>query len=308
MREGWMKIGYALMLGEHEETEAPTPYAELRAMALQAEEAGLDSVWVYDHLLYRFPDQPTRGIWEGWSVLCGLAEATSRVELGTIVMCTAWRNPALQAKMAITADEVSNGRIILGLGAGWHQPEFEAFGYQFDHLAGRFDESMQIISPHLKEGKVDFSGKYYSAPNCEMRPRGPRPGGPPILIASKGERMLRLTAQYADQWNTAWLGRPALLAERRAALEAACEKVGRDPSTLEVTVGITTLFPDLAPDAMPDEIDPDRALTGTAEEMAAVFKEYEALGVAHLILVSTPDTPEAVARIGEAVAAYKAMG
>jgi alkanesulfonate monooxygenase SsuD/methylene tetrahydromethanopterin reductase-like flavin-dependent oxidoreductase (luciferase family) len=302
-----MKIGYALMLGEHEETEAPTPYSELRAMTLQAEEAGFDSVWVYDHLLYRFPDQPTRGIWEGWTLLSALAEATSRVELGTIVMCTAWRNPALQAKMAITADEVSGGRIILGLGAGWHQPEFEAFGYEFSHLASRFEESMQIINPLLKEGKVDFTGKYYSAPNSEMRPRGPRPGGPPILIASKGERMLRLTAQYADQWNTAWLGRPTMLAERRAALEAACEQVGRDPSTLEVTVGVTTAFPDLAPDKMPEEIDPDRVLTGTADEMAAVFKEYEALGVGHLILVSTPDTAEAVARLGEAVAAYQAM-
>jgi alkanesulfonate monooxygenase SsuD/methylene tetrahydromethanopterin reductase-like flavin-dependent oxidoreductase (luciferase family) len=301
-----MKIGPVLLLGENEETGAPASYAELRANALAAEELGFDSVWVYDHLLYRFPERPTMGIWEGWTMLSALAEATSRVELGTIVMCTAWRNPALQAKMAITADEISGGRLILGLGAGWHQPEFDAFGYPFDHLGSRFEESMKIIGPLLKEGHVDFSGEYYAAPNCEMRPRGPRPGGPPILIASRGPRMLRITAEYADQWNAAWFGRPTLYHERHAALLAACEEVGRDPSTLEVTVGVTIAFPHLAPDKMPENVnDPDKFLTGTPEEIAAGLREWADLGVGHVIVATVPDGAAAIAELGKVLRAFR---
>jgi alkanesulfonate monooxygenase SsuD/methylene tetrahydromethanopterin reductase-like flavin-dependent oxidoreductase (luciferase family) len=304
-----MKIGIALLLGEIEELGAPRPYRELRAMALQAEAAGFDSVWVYDHLLYRFPEsERTLGIWEGWTLLAALADATERVELGTIVMCTAWRNPALQAKMAITADEVSGGRVILGLGAGWHQPEFAAFGYPFDHLAGRFEESMQIIAPLLKEGRVDFSGRYYAAPNCEMVPRGPRPGGPPILIAARGPRMLRITARYADQWNTAWLGQPALYHQRYADLVSACNDVGRDPATIETTVGVSVAYPELAPDKMPENVgDAERFLTGSPDEIAAGLKAYADLGVGHIICVTAPETPEALAELSRALDVYRRM-
>ena len=291
------------MLGEDEKVGAPLPYSYLREMALQAEEAGFDSVWVYDHLLYRFPDRPTLGIWEGWTTFAALCEATSRVELGQLVMCAAWRNPALMAKMAITADEVSGGRAILGLGAGWHQPEFDAFGYPFHHLADQFEEALQIIHPLLKEGKVDFQGTYFSAPNCEMRPRGPRPGGPPILIASKGPRMLRLTARYADQWNAAWFGKPTLFKQRHADLMAACEEVGRDPSTLEITVGVTVGYPQL--EGGPENVDdPDKVLSGSPEEIAAGLREYADLGVDHVICACNPDTKEALAELTKALQIY----
>lgn len=302
------KVGVALMLGEVEQTQTPKPWVETRALALQAEAFGVDSVWVYDHLLYRWPNEErTRGIWEGWSILCALAEATERVELGTIVMCTAWRNPALLAKMAITADEISGGRIILGIGAGWHEPEFAAFGYPFDHLAGRFEESVQIIGPLLKDGHVDFHGTYVSAPNGEMAPRGPRPGGPPVLIASKGERMLRITAEHADQWNAAWFGNPTQYLPRFAALKTAFEKAGRDLDTLVVTVGIQVAYPHLfGDDAVPDAInDPEKFLTGSAEEIAEGMLAYRDLGVDHLITIVSPDTSEALAEFGKALAIFR---
>ncbi len=216
-----MKIGFVVPMGEDPALGQPAPYRRLRDLALRAEGAGLDSVWVYDHLLYRFPDHPPAGIWECWSVLTGLAEATERVELGTIVLAAPWRNPALLAKMAITVDEISEGRLILGLGAGWHEPEFDAFGYPFDHRVGRFEEAMQVIGPLLREGKADFRGKYVSAPDCEMRPPSTRPGGIPILIASRGPRMLRLTAEHADLWNTAWFGPVEASAASRAEFDAA---------------------------------------------------------------------------------------
>jgi len=296
-----MRIGVTVPLayGDTEDGRAPA-FAETLAFAQRAEAVGLDSIWVYDHLLYRFGENPTAGIWECWSVLAALAEATTQVQLGTLVMCVPFRNPALLAKMADTVDEISQGRLILGLGAGWHQPEFEAFGLPFDHKVDRFEEALQIIVPLLREGRVDFSGIYYSAPNCELRPRGPSAGGPEILIASFKPRMLRLTARYADSWNTAWLGLPTALPERRAKLEAACAAEGRDPATLAVTVGVSVTHPS-AGAASDTPLPPDKVLTGSPAEVAAGLRAYAQMGVAHVICSLEPTTPEAVAWLAEAL-------
>ena len=300
-----MKIGMVLPIAESGEAGQTPRYAEIRDLAMAAEAAGFDSVWVYDHLLFRMGENPTAGIWECWTLLAALAEATERVELGTVVLCVPFRNPAVLAKMADTLDEVSNGRLILGLGAGWHQPEFDAFGIPFARKADRFEEALKIICPLLRDGRVDFRGEHYSAPNCELRPRGPRSGGPPILVASSRPRMLRLTAEHADAWNTAWLGQPTLLSERRAALEAACAEVGRDQATLEVTVGVNVRFPALL-DGQDEPVDPAKALSGSAEEIAAGFRAYEAQGVGHLMCSAAPNNAESLALLSEAVAAYRA--
>lgn len=300
-----MRVGVVMPIGEDDTTRTTPSYAEIRAIAQQAEAAGFDSIWIYDHLLFRAPEQPTGGIWEAWTLLVALAEATERVQLGTIVLCVPFRNPAVLAKMADTLEEVSGGRLILGLGAGWHQPEFDAFGIPFDHKADRFEEALQIITPLLREGKVDFSGKYYSAPNCELRPRGPRPGGPEILVASFKPRMLELTARYADSWNTAWLGRPTKLPERRAALEAACAQAGRDPATLAVTVGVSVQYaaPGTPLDPQPD---PDKVLFGRPEEVAAGLRAYAEQRVAHVICSLEPTTRESLAWLAEALRIFRA--
>ncbi len=297
-----MKIGIVLPIAEQEETKTPPRYPAIRAYARHAEALGFDSVWVYDHLLYRWPNDPdTHGIWESWTLLTALAEATERVELGTIVLCVPFRNPALLAKMAETLDEVSGGRLILGLGAGWHKPEFEAFGFPFDHLVSRFEEALQIIAPLLRDGKVDFQGTYYSAPNSAIVPRGPRPNGPPILVASFGPRMLKLTAQYADMWNTAWLGHVDPLAARRTELEQASKEVGRDPSTIGITVGVTVVYPKPEKETPPIE----KALSGTAEQIAAELRRYDESGVAHLICNIDPATTESLDRFAEAMRLYR---
>lgn len=297
-----MKIGFILPMGESSRIGRPPSYQEIRSLALQAEEAGFDSVWVYDHLLYRFPDHDSMGVWECWSMLAALADATERVEIGTLVMPVSWRNPALLAKMAATVDEISNGRLILGLGTGFHRPEFEAFGYPMDHLVSRFEEGIQIIRGLLKDGKVDFHGEYVSAPNCEILPRGPRPDGPPILVASAGARMLRLTAKYADAWNTAWVGNVEAIADRRAKLEEACAEVGRDPQTLDITVGVHCAWPF---DGV--EFDADKVLTGSPEEVAASLAAFEDAGVSHVICGALADvehayTSHVMANMGEALA------
>ena len=295
-----MKIGLVIKIDEDPAQSGTPAYAEIRAAALAAEDAGFNSIWLYDHLLFRF-EGPTAGIWECWTTLSALAEATQRVELGTLVICSAFRNPALLAKMAHTLDEISGGRLILGLGAGWHKPEFEAFGFPFNHRVDRLDEAVRIIRPLLREGRVDFEGDYYQARHCEITPRGPRPDGPPLLLGAFRPRMLELTARYADLWNTAWLGQPKELAERLAKMRTACAQVGRDPATLGVTVGVQAVFPDLG------ETDPWTAepIAGTPDEIAAIHKGWEEAGVSHLIVQVSPSTRQAQERLTEAVRIYR---
>lgn len=300
-----MEIGCIVLMGASPGAGWPPSYDEIRDLALRAERAGFDSVWVYDHLLYRFPDHPAMGVWECWSTLAALAEATERVEHGTLVLAAPWRNPALLAKMAITVDAISNGRLILGLGTGYHQPEFEAFGYPYDHLAGRFEEAIQIIGSLLRTARADLNGRFYSAPDCEMRPASARTGGPPILVACRGERMLRVTAEHADLWNTAWFGEVAASDGRRAELTAACSAVGRGPATLGVNVAWP--FPGVE---LSDPIDPAKTLTGSPEQVATAFHAYKDAGVAHLICAGLADSTHAYAAHGlhlaEALAVYRA--
>jgi probable F420-dependent oxidoreductase len=295
-----MQIGAVVRLGPVEEGAEPPRYPVIRDMACRMEEAGLDSIWVYDHLLYRWPGRPTDGIWECWSVLSALAQVTERVQIGTLVMCTPFRNPAVLAKMAHTLDEISGGRLILGVGAGWHQPEFDAFGAPFDHRVGRFEEALQIMRPLLRDGQVDFQGTYYSAPDCVIIPRGPRPDGPPLMVAGKGPRMLRLTARFADSWNTAWHADPADAVARIEDVRAACTAEGRDPSTLEITVAVPVVYPDLGPSVMAN------SLSGTPEQVAATLRAYADLGVGHVIVDVAPHTPAAVDRFAQSVSLFRA--
>jgi probable F420-dependent oxidoreductase len=295
-----MQIGAVVRLGPVNEGAEPSRYPAIRDMACRIEDAGLDSIWVYDHLLYRWPGRGTDGIWECWTVLSALAQATQRVQIETLVMCTPFRNPAVLAKMASTLDEVSGGRLILGIGAGWHQPEFDAFGVPFDHRGGRFQEAVEIIRPLLRDGYVDFHGTYYSAPDCKIIPRGPRPGGPPLMVAGKGPRMLQLTARHADSWNTAWHADPADAVDRIASVRAACAAEGRDPATLEITAGVPVVYPDLGPGAMPN------SLQGTPEQVAETLQGFADLGVGHLIVDFAPQTAAALDRFANAVQLFRA--
>ena len=292
-----MKVGVILPLGASGAASIAPSYAEIRKLALAIETSALDSAWVYDHLIYRFPEKAEAGVQEAWTVLTALAEVTKRVELGCLVFCVPFRNPAVLAKMAVTLDEVSNGRLILGLGAGWHQPEFDAFGISFEHLVDRFEEALQIIVPLVKTGQVDFTGAYYSAPNGGLNPR-PKEGGIPVLIASFKPRMLKLTAKYADQWNTAWLGHADSLVPARTSLNEALELEGRDPESLDVTVGINVAFPELGVEEK--EVDPAKVISGTVEEVAEGLRGYQNAGAKHLIVALDPLTEDAIGLLSRA--------
>ena len=297
-----MKIGVVIMLVELRELGRALTFPEIRLTATRCEDLGFDSIWVYDHLLYRERKGVTTGIWEGWSMLAALAACTQKVELGPLVACNSFRKPALLAKMAHTVDEISGGRLVLGIGAGWNQPEYDAFGIPFDHRVDRFEEALQIIGPLLKEGHVDFAGKYYTARDCEVVPRSPRPGGPPLMIGAAQPRMLRLVARHADWYNTCYMTYPRSTVRPMRAIRKACQEVGRDPHTLSLTFLLSMAFPDLLGWGQKKK---RGVLSGSVEEIAAILVEYDALGVDHLMFHLLPSSPAAYEQLAQAVQLYR---
>ncbi|MDQ6906386.1 MAG: LLM class flavin-dependent oxidoreductase [Chloroflexota bacterium] len=296
---GWrMKIGAFSRLGERTLNGQRVRFSDIKELAVAAEAVGLDSFWLPDHFIYR-PHEPDQlGCWEVFTFLGALASVTAKITLGPLVAATSFRNPALLAKMADALDEISGGRFILGLGAGNWEPEHTAFGYPFDHRAGRFAEAMQIIAPLLREGTVNFHGKYYEATNCALCPRGPSRSGPPIWVGARGERMLRIIARHADAYNAIWPINPVQVTERWEKMVAACKDVGRDPATLELTVGTFVHLPE---DGQP--ADDDRAICGTYEEIAAKLQAFAAVGVRHLNVDFRPDiSVQAIEEFGRVLA------
>jgi len=297
------KLGVILPEAEGDMGGKTARWSDYAAMARLAEDMGFDSVWFVDHLLYRgdATEVEQQGVWECWSILAALAAVTERVELGPLVTPTSFRNPALFAKLVDTVEEISSGRIILGLGAGWHEDEYDAFGFPFDHRVARFEEAFTIIHSLLKTGSVDFEGQYYSARDCELRPRGPRPNGPPLMIGSRGPRMLRATLPHVEIWN-AWLSgtrsNADVIPEMRAQIDAACREVGRDPATLERTVSIMvdqTGTREIGDSMKPSTADP---LTGSPEEIADGIRAFAAEGISHVQLYFVPNTIQSIERFG----------
>lgn len=283
-----------LKVGLHlPEIERRAPWTEIVAMARLAEEVGFDSIWMPDHLLFRYPGNETKRPWECWSVLSAVAAITTRVEIGPLVLCTAFRNPGLIAKMAATVDEISGGRLILGLGAGWHEPEYAAFGYPFDHRVGRFKEAFTIIRALLRDGQIDFEGRFFTLRDCEIRPRGPRPGGIPLMIGSKGNQMLRAAAADVDLWNGWYIwnqNSPEGLAPLTAQVDAACRAVDRDPATLGRTAAAFVRFEN-GTEPLNPRYPP---ISGTREEIARRFRGFAAAGISHIQVVLDPNTLDGI--------------
>ena len=181
------------------EVERLVRWPEYLAMARAAEEVGLDSIWVGDHLLYR-EDGDERGPWEAWTMLAALAAVTERVELGPLVACTAFHPPGLIAKMAATIAEISGGRLVLGLGAGWNETEFRAYGFPYDHRVSRFEESFTVIRGLLAGERVSLNGRFIQAEDVVLEPRPAEP--PRLMVGSNGPRMLAATLPHVHAWNT----------------------------------------------------------------------------------------------------------
>lgn len=283
-----MRIGVTLPFGASDGPGRLPTWPELRAYATHAEGLGLDSLWVCDHLLSGPPGRPAEAIHESWSVVAALAASTTRVELGQLVMCVSFRSPALLAKMAVTTDGISGGRLVLGLGAGWYDPEYLAFGFPTDHRVARFDEALRVIGPLLRGERTTFAGRYHQLHDAELLP--PPDRHIPILVAAERPRMLALTARHADAWNTAWHGLPdARLTQRLAAMRAALAAESRDPATLRITVGVDG-----------EQLNHDDDEDGLARALDA----YDRLGIDDLIVQLSPNDRPSLDRLAEAIAVH----
>jgi len=290
-----VKIGAVLLAAEVDGVDGTPPWAEVRAFALAAEDRGFDSVWMWDHFFNRAADGSIEGMHESWTILSALAAVTERVELGTLVMCASFRNPGLLAKMAATLDEVSAGRLILGLGAGWHDPEYEAFGFPVGQRVARFEEALRLVRSLLDGETVTFTGEFQRFEGAVLAPAPNR--RIPVLVAGDGPRMLRLTARYADAWNAAWYGQPDEgLRSMLASFEDVLEAEGRDPASIMRTVGVRIRDPD-----GPVVADDEPAFRGSVEQMAALFDGYARLGIDHLILEIGPKSEGSLDRVAEAI-------
>lgn len=300
-----------LVLPQEEGPGEPEPsWGNISGAARLAEDVGFDAAWLVDHFLwardpwernpgdYGLPSSDERlGALEAWTTIAGLAAVTSRIQLGTVVTCTRYRNPALLAKMADTVDGISNGRLILGLGAGDNRPEHEMFGYTADRPVSHFAEALQIIVPLLRTGAVDFEGEFYRA-HAELLPRGPRAGGPPILLGSLANRprMLSMVAKYADIWNS-WVWAATEATAVRPAVEAvedACRAIGRDPDSLRrSTVLVVAMDGPMARN--PDFI------TGSIDDIAHTIAAFADEGVDEVQVRLFPNDLATIEQFGRVV-------
>jgi alkanesulfonate monooxygenase SsuD/methylene tetrahydromethanopterin reductase-like flavin-dependent oxidoreductase (luciferase family) len=292
-----VRIGMIAQLnGRPGGTEPAPTWERVRTMASTAEAVGFDAFVFEDALLYRGAKE-TNGCLESMSVAAALAVSTSRIEFGQSVVNAPYRSPALTAKMAVTIDDISGGRYILGIGAGnTADSDYEAFGFPKDKRYSRFAETIEIIRTLLETGEIDFEGDYYSAHNAELVLRGPRPGGPPINIAAGGPKMMRLAARHGAAWNW-WFydHRTAVetLTPLVEELERACDEVGRDPATLTRTLDAYMIDPMNRAQA-DDATGIGTPLSGTVDEIAETLLGFDTLGFGEIRCDLYPKTVEAI--------------
>lgn len=293
-----MRVGVQLP-----EVERPVDWAEVRDIAVTIEDCGFDSIWVGDHLLYRGDTGDTRGPWEAWTSMAALAEATERVLLGPLVAATSFHNPAMIAKFASTVDEISGGRLILGLGAGWNRTEYEAFGFPYDHRVSRFEEAFTVIRTLVREGSIDFEGQYYTHRGMELSP--PARPDMKILIGSTGPRMMRIALAHVDMWNCWWKlfgNRATGLGELQRTVDDACADIGRDPSEIERTAAVYVQLEGGTGRKAGDSekvMSGTPPITGTHEEMAERLGAFGPAGIDHLQIVLDPITAAGVEELAE---------
>ena len=282
------------------EVERFVAWPDYLDLARRAESAGYDSIWVGDHLVYDLPDGSTRGPYEAWTTLAAIAAVTERVEIGPLVASTSFHAPAILAKQAATVDAISQGRLIVGLGAGWNRREFDAFGFPYDRRVSRFEEALAIIAPLLREGRTTFHGRFYEVDDCVLDPRPVRQGGPPLMLGSNSPRMLRIGLPVVDSWNVWWSIYDNSV-ERFAQLKAEVDAVVPEGRSVEATAAVLVGLPEGRGRTMGETY--DAAVTAvTTEDLGDHVRGLAAAGATHLQLVLDPITAESIETIGAVLA------
>jgi alkanesulfonate monooxygenase SsuD/methylene tetrahydromethanopterin reductase-like flavin-dependent oxidoreductase (luciferase family) len=293
-----LKLG--LQLPEVERSEVRWP--EYLKIAKAAEDVGFDSIWVGDHLLYKDEDGTEKGPWDAFSVLAALAVATERVTLGPLVACLAFHPPGMIARMTAAIDEISGGRFVLGVGSGWNETEFRAFGFPFDHLASRFLESFEIVRRLLDGDHVTSQGEYWQVDGAVLLPPSAR--RTPLMIGSQGPRQLAATLPYADSWNTwytSYGNTAAGFVGLNARISEAARAAGRDPEEIERSACVFVAFEAGTP-ARPHTAEAP-PLMGDAQDIAQAIRDLAAAGADEAIIVLDPITEEGVRKCGDVLAA-----
>ena len=283
------------------EVERYVDWREYAAMARAAEEVGLDSVWVGDHLLYRGDGREERGPWDAWTLLAAIAAITTRVRLGPLVACTAFASAGMLARKAAAVQAVSGGRLVLGLGAGWNEAEFRAFGLPFDRRAARFEEAFDAIRRLLAGQRVTTGGGFERLDDAVLLPC---PDPPALMVGSIGERVLRSTLPHVDAWNAwyAWFDNtPEGFAEQNARVSRIAAEAGRDPREIRRSAAV---FVDVGEggDVRPHAAGAP-AISGTPTQIATRLAEFGAAGADEVIVVLNPITEASIRLLGEVVAA-----
>jgi alkanesulfonate monooxygenase SsuD/methylene tetrahydromethanopterin reductase-like flavin-dependent oxidoreductase (luciferase family) len=282
------------------EVERFVPWPEYLDLARRAEAAGYDSIWVGDHLIYDLPDGSTRGPYEAWTTLAAIAAVTERVEIGPLVAATSFHTPAMLAKEAATVDAISEGRLIVGLGAGWNRREYAAFGFPYDRRVSRFEEALGIIVPLLREGRTTFHGQFYDVENCVLDPRPVREGGPPILLGSTSPRMLSIGLPVVDSWN-AWWSVYGNSVERFAEMKAEVDAIMPPGRYVEATAAVLVTLQEGEGRLMGETYDA-MVTTVTPEDLSDHVRGLANAGATHLQLVLDPITSDAVDTVGAVLA------
>jgi probable F420-dependent oxidoreductase len=287
------------------EVERDVRWPEYRAMARAAEEAGFDSIWLGDHLLYRDDGRPERGPWDAWTLLGALAGVTERVALGPLVACLAFHPPGLIARMAAAIDEISGGRFVLGVGSGWNEGEFRAFGLPFDHRASRFIESFEIVRRLIAGERVTSDGRFWQVDDAVLLP--PPARTMPIMVGTTGPRQLAATLPHVDSWNTwwDWFGNTAEgFAVHNAEITAAAQQAGRDPGEVERSACLlVALEPAAGERPSSGEVTP---ITGSPGHIARVVHDFAEAGADEAILVLNPINEASLRRCAAVLAALDA--
>ncbi len=264
-------------------------WTELVEEVQHVEDAGYYGVWIGDHFMAYGAD--TSGPWqEAWSVLAGLAALTSRVKLGTLVTGNTYRYPPILAKQVAQVDIISNGRVVLGMGAGWQENEHVMYDvpfYTVPERLGRLAESIQIIRSLFSNERTDFDGKYYQIKDAPLMPKPVQGTALPIMIGGGGEKVtLRLVARYADAWNVP--GAPEVLAEKGRILDQHCADAGRDPSTVWRTAALQV---NIDPSVTAVEQRGPFRVVANVSQLSDLVAQYRDAGANELIVHFNPRLP-----------------
>jgi alkanesulfonate monooxygenase SsuD/methylene tetrahydromethanopterin reductase-like flavin-dependent oxidoreductase (luciferase family) len=282
------------------EVERFVPWPEYLDLARRVEASGYDSVWVGDHLVYDLPDGVTRGPYEAWTTLGAIAAVTQRVEIGPLVASTSFHAPAMLAKQAATVDAISQGRLIVGLGAGWSRREYDAFGFPYDRRVSRFEEAMAIIVQLLRAGRTTFHGEFYDVEDCVLDPRPVREGGPPIMLGSTSPRMLGIGLPLVDSWNV-WWSLYDNSVEGFAEAKAKVDAVMPEDRNVDATAAVLVTLPGAQGRVMGDTYDA-KVGTVTPDDLCDHVRGLANAGATHLQLVLDPITAESIDVVGNALA------